>query len=143
MTLSSPSTTNLLDPRRSSRRASIAGSAYSAAGSTRHILADYNSSSALHLDVPRYNGLASSSPNSPTGLSLSVNYIPAKFSDKIINRKKGGAEPGMPKQGGGLAAFKTTEARIGGKTLKWTRFKWVLFVMNLLVSSAASCHDFR
>lgn len=40
----------------------------------------------------------------------------------------------MPKQGGGLAAFKSGESRIGGKGLRWTKFKWILFVANLALS---------
>lgn len=147
---------------RSSRRASLAGSAYSAAGSTRHMLADYNPTShspspsspgdsAQHLTVPRYTGLPSGA-NSPTtsasGVSLSVNYLPAKFSDNILNArarlrgsgmsgggKKGlvGGAGGVPKTGGGLAAFKSGEGRIGGATLRWTRFKVILCITNTLV----------
>ncbi|KAF6746431.1 tetraspanin Tsp2 [Ephemerocybe angulata] len=103
-----------------------------------------SSQSPLHLHVPHYAGIPSSGPSSPvsaSGLSLSVNYLPAKFSDNILNararlRGKGGGEkgPSVPKQGGGLAAFKSGEARIGGKSLRWTRFKVILFVANLLLS---------
>ncbi|KAF6741407.1 tetraspanin Tsp2 [Ephemerocybe angulata] len=104
--------------------------------------------SPLHLHVPQYAGISSglssglSSPTSTSGLSLSVNYLPAKFSDNILNArarlrgKGGGGEkgPSVPKQGGGLAAFKSGEARIGGKSLRWTRFKVILFIANLLLS---------
>ncbi|TEB24639.1 tetraspanin Tsp2 [Coprinellus micaceus] len=140
--------------RRSSRRASVAGSAYSAAGSTRHMLADFNggeggANSATYLNVPRYAGLPASAPSSPTmstsGLSLSVNYLPSKFSDNILttrSRRRSGMplqsralDALPPKQGGGLAAFKSGEARIGGKGLRWTKFKWILFFANVLLSA--------
>ncbi|KAJ3510639.1 hypothetical protein NMY22_g15915 [Coprinellus aureogranulatus] len=97
-----------------------------------------------YLNVPRYTGLSNTSaPASPTmstsGLSLSVNYLPSKFSDNILtprSRRRSGVPggnqgPNIPKQGGGLAAFKSGEARIGGKGLRWTKFKWILFVANL------------
>lgn len=51
---------------------------------------------ATYLNVPRYAGLTSSAPSSPTmstsGLSLSVNYLPSKFSDNILtprSRRRG------------------------------------------------------
>jgi hypothetical protein len=114
------------------------------------MLADYNENSSgggiggkLHLDVPRYTGLSTgsgpSTPTSTSGLSLSVNYLPSKFSSNILKSRTGKKGPGgapeiaMPKQGGGLAAFKAGEQRIGGKKLKWTKFKWILLVANLAV----------
>lgn len=114
------------------------------------MLAEYNENSSgggnggkLHLDVPRYTGLSTNSgpstPTSTSGLSLSVNYLPSKFSSNILKSrtgKKGGVDANfaMPKQGGGLAAFKAGEQRIGGKKLKWTKFKWILLVANLALS---------
>ena len=73
---------------------------------------------------------------SSTNLSLSVNYIPSKFSE--FRNRKGGKydqEPSLPKKGGGLQAFKTNEARMdqGKRRLKWNKFKWVLLVTNSLV----------
>jgi hypothetical protein len=92
-------------------------------------------------------------------LSLSVNYLPTKFSDAVLynglkNRSRG-FQPG-PKRGGGREAFRSGEARMpgdgdedydglqgslfgkeGGRTrprLRWNRFKWTLFFSNLLVS---------
>ncbi|EAU92135.1 tetraspanin Tsp2 [Coprinopsis cinerea okayama7 len=113
------------------------------------MLADYNPdrNSASFLDVPRYNG-ASPGPSTPstplspvgsaTGLSLMVNYIPSKFGSTLSSRKAyrngAGQGPAVPKQGGGLAAFKSNENRIGGKDLRWTKFKWVLFFSNLLLT---------
>jgi hypothetical protein len=95
-----------------------------------------------------------------TPVSLSVNYLPSKFSTALVTpgvgrRRKGG--PPMPKRGGGREAFKSGEARMpgdgdddydginsgwfggkaGGRTkprMRWNRFKWILFVSNILVS---------
>ncbi|KAI0064053.1 hypothetical protein BV25DRAFT_1933706 [Artomyces pyxidatus] len=97
-----------------------------------------------------------------TPLSLSVNYLPSKFSDAVLynglKRRNGKGSPlGVPKRGGGREAFKSGEARMpgegdedydgvqsswfskgaGGRTpprLRWNRFKWILFVSNLLFS---------
>jgi len=63
-------------------------------------------------------------------------------------RRKGkGDPPGLPKRGGGVEAFRSGEARIGNrydddytdgyskgkKKMKWTKFKWILFIANVLV----------
>ena len=92
--------------------------------------------------------------------SLSVNYLPSKFSNAVVTkRKKNGKGTGgylMPKQGGGREAFKSNEARMpgegdddydgmdfnkeGGRTRpkgRWNRFKWCLFLANILVSVLA------
>jgi len=90
--------------------------------------------------------------------SLSINYLPTKFSDAVLynglkNRGKG-FHLG-PKRGGGREAFRSGEARMpgegdedydgvqgsffgkeGGRTrprLRWNKFKWTLFFSNLLV----------
>ncbi|KAF8812864.1 tetraspanin Tsp2 family [Phlegmacium glaucopus] len=73
---------------------------------------------------------------STTNLSLSVNYIPSKFSG--FRNRKGGKnddEPNLPKRGGGLQAFKTNEPRMpqGKGRLRWNKFKWILFVTNSLL----------
>lgn len=93
-----------------------------------------------------------------SSVSLSVNYLPSKFSNGMLvhprNRKsKKGLTPGYPKMGGGVEAFRTGEARMGGenedeggvptrkswfgarpnKKLRWNRFKWVLFTANTFV----------
>jgi hypothetical protein len=99
-------------------------------------------------------------PESP---SLSVNYLPSKFSNAVITkRRKGGKNGGylVPKQGGGREAFKSNESRMpgendddydgldmfgakeGGRTRpkgRWNRFKWCLFVANFIVSAASPC----
>ena len=93
--------------------------------------------------------------------SLSINYLPAKFSNTLVSaRKRNGKGAGgysmMPKQGGGREAFKSNEARMpgeadddydgvdvfgnkeGGRTKpkgRWNKFKWCLFVVNTLVSA--------
>ena len=91
--------------------------------------------------------------------SRSINYLPTKFSDAVLyngikNRGKGNQLG--PKRGGGREAFRSGEARMpgegdddydgvqgsifgkeGGRTrprLRWNKFKWSLFVSNLLVS---------
>lgn len=73
---------------------------------------------------------------STTNLSLSVNYLPSKFSG--FRNRKGmsyGDELNLPKLGGGLPAFKANEARMpqGKGRLRWNKFKWILFVTNSLV----------
>ena len=115
-----------------------ANSIYSKAPSSTHMLAHVNpgnSSSVAVLDStgPSYM----MSENNTSNLSLSVNYIPSKFS-RFRNRKSGKyySVHGLPKDGGGLQAFKTNEARMpqeGKGKLKWNKFKWVLFVTNSLV----------
>ena len=80
--------------------------------------------------------------NTTSNLSLSVNYIPSKFS-KFRNRKAGKyySVHGLPRDGGGLQAFKTNEARMpvqGKGRLKWNKFKWVLIVTNSLVCFSLS-----
>lgn len=105
---------------------------------------------------PKESPLLGSSGLSP---SLSVNYLPSKFSNSLVNkRRKNGKGPDylMPKQGGGREAFKSNEARMpgdgdddydgvdvfgtkeGGRTRpkgRWNRFKWTLFVANFVVST--------
>ncbi len=108
-------------------------------------------SGSLHTNSP-YLGAQSS-------LSLSVNYLPTKFSDAVLYnglKNRGKAFPLGPKRGGGREAFRSGEARMpgegdedydgiqgslftkeGGRTkprLRWNRFKWSLFISNFLVS---------
>lgn len=145
----------------------------SAAASTRYMLAGMNSPNSA-LEPPsapfatrRESTRSFSSGNTPLlkdsdklSTSLSVNYLPSKFSNAVVTkRKRGGkASPGgylMPKQGGGREAFKSNEARMagegdddddfdgkeGGRTRpkgRWNRFKWCLFFANLLVSTLSS-----
>jgi hypothetical protein len=115
-----------------------------------------SSSSSLGLAPP---SLPAIHADSTSNLSLSVNYLPSKFGAGIITNDVGPRRrhrkglPGMPKRGGGVDAFRTGEARIGkggdedydgiddprglmgkGRRMKWTRFKWILFVVNTLVS---------
>ena len=100
-------------------------------------------SGSLHTNSP-YLGAQSS-------LSLSVNYLPTKFSDAVLYnglKNRGKAFPLGPKRGGGREAFRSGEARMpgegdedydgiqgslftkeGGRTkprLRWNRFKWSL-----------------
>lgn len=99
--------------------------------------------------------------------SLSVNYLPSKFSRPhspglhprhVSSNPKLKANAANPIRGGGLAAFRSGEARMadandedydgvqtqggwgvtGGKghRLRWNRFKWILLFTNTLV-----CYD--
>lgn len=95
---------------------------------------------------------------SPSSTSLTVNYVPTKLSAALLSpantgpyRRKGkGDSLSLPKQGGGVDAFRSGEARIGSrhddeydgimhgysrgkKKMKWTKFKWILFFANILV----------
>jgi hypothetical protein len=97
-------------------------------------------------------------------VSLSVNYLPSKFSNTLVSpggprRRKTIKDVSsfIPKRGGGVEAFKSGEARIpgqddddydgvsggwfggkeGGHTkpkLRWNKFKWTLFIANIFVS---------
>lgn len=151
----------------SSRPSSIALSAYSQAASTRHMLADIGAaqpdtpSNLQNINVPT-PGLQLA--NKASGVSLSANYIPHKFSDAMlsgpIRRRKVDLGPNIPKVGGGIEAFRSGEARMPGESdedydgvqsgwfgnkdrttgrrMRWTRFKWILFFSNILVCFVSS-----
>jgi hypothetical protein len=116
----------------------------------------------------RSPSMVSSSPsNTSTGkegvsTSLSVNYLPTKFSrphSPGVHARRG--KNGGLKTGGGREAFSMHESRMpgandedydgvqtaggwfGGKghkpALRWNRFKWILFISNFLVRSQFSC----
>ncbi|OCH87543.1 tetraspanin Tsp2 [Obba rivulosa] len=160
------------DPAHS--RTSSLNSHQSNAASTRHILAGMNNDANAPLEPPnlpfgsRNSSFRSLSPKNDNPFasdtksmapSLSVNYLPSKFSGTLLTggpkrRKnwKGAADEMMPKRGGGREAFRSNEARMpgegdddydgidfgtreGGRTkpkLRWTRFKWALFVSNII-----------
>jgi len=152
-----------------SRRFSIvsANSALSAATSAQHMLP--KASSKLVPPNPPFASNVSLSTGSPrtgspsigaeSSLSLSVNYLPTKFSDAVLYnglKNRGKDFPLGPKRGGGREAFRSGEARMpgdgdedydgmqgsfftkeGGRTkprLRWNGFKWTLFFSNFLVS---------
>ncbi|TFK34024.1 hypothetical protein BDQ12DRAFT_614170 [Crucibulum laeve] len=111
----------------------------------------HNSSSSLPLRPPAID---------TSSVSLSVNYQPTKFSAALISpggasirkRKNKGIDPQVPKRGGGVEAFRSGEARMPGqgdedydgvtsgwfgskgKKMRWNKFKWTLFVANLLLT---------
>ncbi|KAG5635538.1 hypothetical protein H0H81_010935 [Sphagnurus paluster] len=111
------------------------------------------SSSQSSLSSPRAKPI-----NDSSGVSLTVNYLPHKFSSTLLSpgprRRKGknGSEVRIPKQGGGVEAFRSGEARMaesdedyddvsgdlfgkqGRKKLRWNRFKWILFVANSILT---------
>ncbi|KAL0575717.1 hypothetical protein V5O48_006251 [Marasmius crinis-equi] len=87
----------------------------------------------------------------PSHISLSVNYLPAKFSDALVSRR--GPVKRVAKRGGGADAFKPGEARMpvagdedydgvstgvfGGKNsrpMSWNKFKWILFCTNTVLA---------
>ncbi|KAG6330589.1 hypothetical protein ID866_8500 [Astraeus odoratus] len=97
----------------------------------------------------------------PKDISLSVNYLPSKFSTGLLSpgarRRKGRSGAHVPKRGGGREAFKSNEPRMpaeddedydgvtggwfggkeGGHTLprmRWNKFKWTLFIANICLS---------
>jgi hypothetical protein len=125
------------------REDSDAYSTNSQATSARHLLSGMNvNNSSVDDFTPPSNRTALSvntddaSLASTTNLSLSVNYIPSKFSG--FRNRKGGKfddDPNLPKSGGGLYAFGSNEPRMsrGKGRLKWNKFKWVLFATNSLV----------
>ncbi|KAG6826093.1 hypothetical protein H0H92_001152 [Tricholoma furcatifolium] len=104
--------------------------------------------------------LARSGTSDSTGVSLSVNYLPHKFSNTLLSpgpRKRKGKNGGpgsIPKRGGGVEAFRSGEARMPGENdedydgvsgnffggqpgqrkLRWNKFKWCLFVTNTLLT---------
>ncbi|KAJ6516397.1 hypothetical protein C8R45DRAFT_959995 [Mycena sanguinolenta] len=108
-------------------------------------------------------GSLSSRGSSPIGhtpldgsnISLTVNYLPAKFPSMTEGPRKRRTGKGIhslgPKRGGGVEAFRSGEARMPGvndedydgvsggwfggnhakgRRLRWTKFKWILFVAN-------------
>lgn len=97
----------------------------------------------------------------PKDISLTVNYLPSKFSSGLLSpgarRRKPKVDLSLPKQGGGREAFKSNEPRMagegdedydgvtgdwfggkeGGRTrprMRWNKFKWTLFVANVCLS---------
>jgi hypothetical protein len=115
----------------------------------------YSSSSTHHLlpPVPFNFVPPSTARDSSSNLSLTVNYLPSKFSATLLDpggtrrRKKGEPDLYLPKRGGGVDAFKSGANRIPGrededewqqqkknKRMKWTKFKWILFVANIFLS---------
>ncbi|KXN83085.1 hypothetical protein AN958_01836 [Leucoagaricus sp. SymC.cos] len=108
------------------------------------------------------NASGRSSPvlqSAASDVSLSTHYLPSKFSSTMLNpgprkrkgRGKGNGEPHVPKMGGGVDAFRSGEARmpvdgdedydgvnigvLRTKKKSWNRFKWTLFVANLVLSA--------
>ncbi|KAJ8494574.1 hypothetical protein ONZ45_g9730 [Pleurotus djamor] len=94
-----------------------------------------------------------------SSVSLSVNYLPSKFSNAMFTRKRKGGkgEPAIPKMGGGVEAFRSGEARMpgendedydgvssgwfggkeGGRARpkgRWNKFKWIMFFANLALT---------
>jgi hypothetical protein len=151
------------------RRESVNSDIGSVATSTRHILAPADRD---RLEPPS-RPFASSATNmsaspllrSNSPVSLTVNYLPSKFSDAVLynglrRRNKAASTGPFPKRGGGVAAFRAGEDRVGAEgdddydgvqsswfggkqgppktRLRWNRFKWLLVVSNTLVSLCCS-----
>ncbi|KAJ6459134.1 hypothetical protein C8R47DRAFT_142603 [Mycena vitilis] len=151
-----------------SRRTSLAMSTFSATPSTRPILSSPMSASFPPTPTSRGNLLAPPSPfsgggggrASPTN-SLAANYLPSKFSNAVVSRRRNlyssapwdvGGGKGLPR-GGGTAAFRAGAARMPGagdedydgvdprglagkrpKAPRWTRFKYLLVLANALLT---------
>ncbi|KAJ6600888.1 hypothetical protein B0H10DRAFT_1824180 [Mycena sp. CBHHK59/15] len=93
-------------------------------------------------------------PLSPAGSthSLTVNYLPSKFSSTLISRRRKGWDGAMPR-GGGVEAFSAGAARMpapgdddydgldtrGGRRARWTRFKVILFFANTVLFVYSLC----
>ncbi|KAF7332188.1 hypothetical protein MKEN_00099800 [Mycena kentingensis (nom. inval.)] len=139
------------DSRRDSA-GSQANSTFSATPSTRHILGN-SAMNSDYLGPPSAVPLRASSP-APSSHSLTVNYLPSKFSATLVSRKRGlrpediqGAIP----RGGGVEAFRSGAPRMPGagdedydgvdlrnrgkRRLRWTRFKVILFTANTLLAT--------
>ncbi|CAK5266913.1 unnamed protein product [Mycena citricolor] len=101
-----------------------------------------------------------SRPSSPAGsmVSLAHNYLPTKFSSHLLTRRRPKGSQRIPglARGGGVDAFRAGASRIpgagdeddytssasksmfsgagrGGKKVRWTRFKVILFIANLIL----------
>ncbi|KAI0640324.1 hypothetical protein C8Q77DRAFT_1044304 [Trametes polyzona] len=116
-------------------------------------------SSSFRSTDPKNDVTVSTDSKGAIPTSLSVNYLPSKFSSTMlaggVKRRKGKGldDIHIPKRGGGREAFKANESRMpgdgdddydgvtfgphGGRKgrLRWNRFKWVLFVANTVFSA--------
>ncbi|KAJ7732409.1 hypothetical protein B0H16DRAFT_1328744 [Mycena metata] len=127
-------------------------------GSTRHILAPSHDQDHLGPPSPMYATRAGSP--APSSHSLTVNYLPSKFSNSLVSRRRGKDAKGMQgmmPRGGGVDAFRSNASRMPGKgdedydgvdvssggrlggKARWTRFKVILFVANIVLSCYSLC----
>ncbi|KAJ7179592.1 hypothetical protein C8R46DRAFT_1074185 [Mycena filopes] len=94
-------------------------------------------------------------PLDGSSVSLTVNYLPSKFPSLAASgprkRRNGkGIDAMMPKRGGGVEAFRSGESRMPGQNdedydgvnfggkgrkLRWNKFKWILFLANIVLSA--------
>ncbi|KAJ7047840.1 hypothetical protein C8F04DRAFT_936513 [Mycena alexandri] len=92
-------------------------------------------------------------PLDGSNVSLTVNYLPSKFPTLNTGPRKRrngkGIDAMMPKRGGGVEAFRSGEARMPGQNdedydgvnfgkgrkLRWNKFKWILFLANIILTS--------
>ncbi|KAH0580930.1 hypothetical protein H2248_012083 [Termitomyces sp. 'cryptogamus'] len=145
------------NPSRPASASSNTNSVYSHATSTRHMLRNSNP---RNVPFTGKQTLYNRDITDASSVSLTVNYLPSKFSSTLLTpggsatRKRKstkGIESIVPKRGGGVDAFKSGESRMGvpgdddydniwtnqkdRKTrLRWNRFKWVLFFANILLT---------
>ncbi|KAJ7737786.1 hypothetical protein DFH07DRAFT_870589 [Mycena maculata] len=117
-----------------------------------------------YLEPPSAPFAGASRPVSPSGSthSLAANYLPSKFSNSMISRRRGFGGKGelagtMVPRGGGVEAFRSGAARIPGagdedydgvelrkgkgllRAGRWTRFKFILFVANVVLAAYSIC----
>lgn len=144
-------------------------SSFSNAPSTRPIMsgaeAPAYANSPATLQPPMFSMGNNSSKGSVKGsdtVSLTAHYLPSKFATGLLSpggprrrKGKGAFDPGLPKQGGGVEAFRSGEARMPGeqdddydgvdgsgwfggkqgkKKLRWNKFKWCLFFANVALT---------
>ncbi|KIK69025.1 hypothetical protein GYMLUDRAFT_632949 [Collybiopsis luxurians FD-317 M1] len=73
--------------------------------------------------------------------SLSVNYVPSKFSAALVNpgkfrrRKRRNNVASQLGKSIEVSEDEKTEENKSGKNLRWNKFKWILFFANLLYSA--------
>ncbi|KAJ6506904.1 hypothetical protein C8R45DRAFT_513510 [Mycena sanguinolenta] len=139
-------------------------STISQTGSTRHILGPPASPPpSSFLNTSSFSS-KKDRPTSPAGSTRShtLNYLPSKFSHVMVSRRRKHEEKalgGMVPRGGGVAAFRADAARMPSeddedydgvdvrrrslfpplsaltqRKLRWTRFKSILFLANLVLS---------
>ncbi|KAJ6518053.1 hypothetical protein C8R47DRAFT_1205135 [Mycena vitilis] len=120
------------------RRDSGAMSTISQTGSTRHILAPSAAASADYLEPPSAPSKGTSRPASPAGSthSLAANYLPSKFSNSLISRRRGFAFRANAARMPGAADedYDGVDLRFRRAPARWTRFKIILSIANTFLS---------
>ena len=116
-----------------------ANSVYSQAESMHHILGTPAAGSST-LRPPRAPiSFANRLSQFGTGVSLSLNYIPNKFSGSILSsggsRFRGGKPSPLTRSSKWIDVSNNDKLQIssGSEKLRWNKFKWILFITNCFV----------